>query len=234
MSEHKHKSSINKAAGATALSLMLNICAQGMAQAKPTNEIFSAVPQNTGAVSAPRPFTTAPANPVAAGGAMDQAGAGGTPEVRWFEKLDSIVFSGYPSAYEKSVLSRQFNQEAERVQQWTVIAQTVANRYRNTATALRNLPVPANWEEMAKYRDVRSDWFDDAATIYEDMYRPRKPARTIEELTAQLEDVKSRAEQLGESKKINREMDRKLRVHYRVHAPKETDALTHYVTGKSP
>jgi hypothetical protein len=164
---------------------------------------------------------------------MDQAGAGGTPEVRWFEALDHIVFTGYPTAFEKSVLSRQFNQEAERVQQWIVVAQTVATRYRNTARALRNLPVPANWEEIAQYRDVRSDWFDDAATIYEDMYKPRKPARTIEELEAQLKDVESRAQQLGETKKINREMDRKLRVHYRVHAPVETDALSIYVKGKN-
>jgi hypothetical protein len=234
MLEHKQKSSINTAAGALALSLVLNICAQGTAQAGPTNEVFSAVPQNSGAISAPKAFTKAPANSVAAPGAMDQAGAGGTPEVRWFETLDSIVFTGYPTPFEKSILSRQFNQEAERVQQWTVVAQSVANRYRNTAKNLRKLPVPANWEEIAQYRDVRSDWFDDAATIYEDMYRPRKPARTIEELEAQLKDVESRAQQLGETKKINREMDRKLRVKYRVHAPKETDALTKYVTGKSP
>ena len=234
MSERQYKSRINSTAGAIALSFVLNICLQGVAQAKPTNEVFSAVPQNNGAISAPKAFTATPANPVAAPGAMDMAGAGGTPEVRWFEKMDTIVFSGFPTAFEKSILSRQFNQEAERVQQWIVVAQTVANRYRSTAKALRNLPVPANWEEIAQYRDVRSDWFDDAATIYEDMYRPRRPARTIEELTAQLDDVKSRAEQLGESKKINREMDRKLRVHYRIHAPIQTDALTKYVTGKSP
>src|ERR1700733_9959621 len=153
MSERQYKSSINTTAGAIALSLVLNICVQSMAQASPTNEVFSAVPQNNGAISAPRPFTPAPANPVSAPGAMDQAGAGGTPEVRWFEKLDKIVFSGYPTAFERSILSRQFNQEAERVQQWIVVAQTVANRYRNTAKALRNLPVPANWAEMAQYRD---------------------------------------------------------------------------------
>jgi hypothetical protein len=233
MSESNHKSNINKAAGATALSLMLNIFAQGMVQAQPTNEVFNAVPQDRGAISKPKAFTAAPANPVAAPGAMDMAGAGGTPETRWFEKMDSIVFSGFPTAYEKSILSRQFNQEAERVQEWIMTAQKVAGRYRKTAKALRDLPVPENWEAIAQYRDVRSDWFDDAATIYEDMYKPRKPARTIEELTAQLDDVKSRAEQLGETKKINREMDRKLRVHYRIHAPKETDALTIYVTGKS-
>jgi len=223
----------DKAAGATAASLLLSVLAQGAASAGPTNEIFNAVPQNQGATSFPRAFTPAPANPVAAPGPMDMAGAGGTPEVRWFEKLDSIIFSGFPKPAEKSILSRPFNQEAERVQQWIVTAQIVAQRYREVAKALRNDPVPANWAELAQYRDARADWFDDAATVYEDMFRPRKPARTIEELDAQLNDVKSRAEQLAEVKKDNREWDRKLRVRYRVHAPKETDALGIYVSGKT-
>ena len=233
MSLSSNKSSMKIATGALSLSMLSTICAQGIAQAGPTNEIFSAVPQNAGAISRPRAFTPAPANPVAAPGSMDMAGVGGTPEVRCFEKMDSIVFKGFPSPFEKSILSRQFNQEAERVQQWIITAQTVSHRYRDTAKALRDLPVPANWENIAQYRDVRADWFDDAATVYEDMYKPRKPAKTIEELTAQLDDVKSRAEQLGESKKINREMDRKLRVQYRVHAPIETDSLAIYVRGKN-
>jgi hypothetical protein len=247
MSERNHKSSMNKAAGAMALSLVLNLSVQSMANAGPTNEvfnarvntahtsneIFNAVPQNSGATSAPRAFTPAPANPVAAPGAMDMAGAGGTPEVRWFETLDGIIFSGYPKSNEKNVLSRPFNQEAERVEQWIIVAQAVSKRYHDTAKALRQLPVPANWTEMAEYRDARSDWFDEAAGIYEDLYRPRKPAHTIEELTAQLDDVKSRADQLAVTKQNNREWDRKLRVHYHVHAPKETDALTIYVSGKA-
>src|ERR1700729_3466291 len=115
MSQSNHKSNINKAAGATTLSLLLNMFAQGMAQAQPTNEVFNAVPQDRGAISKPKAFTPAPANPVAAPGAMDMAGIGGTAETRWFEKLDAIAFNGFPSPFEKSVLSRQFNQEAERV-----------------------------------------------------------------------------------------------------------------------
>ncbi len=233
MTERKYNHSINRTWGAIALSLVLNACAQGMAQAgNSNNEIFNAVPQNAGAISAPRAFTPGPANPVAAPGSMDMAGAGGTPEVRWFEQVDSIVFKGYPKDTEKNILGRPFNQEAERVEQWISVAQSVSKRYRNTAKALRNLPVPANWTEMADYRDARADWFDEAAEIQEDLYKPRRPARTIEELNAQLDEVKGRATLLASTKQTNREWDRKLRVRYRVHAPKETDALTKYVGGK--
>ncbi|MBS1990356.1 MAG: hypothetical protein JSS83_07550 [Cyanobacteria bacterium SZAS LIN-3] len=219
--------------GAIAASLLVCILAQGSAQAGPTNEVFSAMPQSNTKLVAPKAFTPAPANAVAAPGAMDLAGRGGSPETRWFEQLDAICFKGYPTPLEKSILSRTFNQEAERVQEWSAVAAAVSTRYRNTAKSLRNLPVPSNWTEMDQYREVRADWFDDAATIYEDMIRPRKPARTIEELNAQLAEISSRAEQLGETKKINREMDRKLRRAYHIHAPLETDALNGYITGQS-
>jgi len=223
----------SKKTAAIAVGLLAGILASGAAQAGPTNEVFSAMPQGGGKLTAPKTFTAAPANAVAAPGAMDQAGAGGTPETRWFEQLDAIIFSGYPSPLEKSILSRTFNQEAERVQEWTAIAGNVSSRYRRTAKALRNLPVPSNWTEMDQYREARADWFDDAATIYEDMIRPRRPARTIEELNSQLAEISSRADQLGKTKQANRDFDRSLRRRYRVHAPKETDALTGYVTGKT-
>jgi hypothetical protein len=197
------------------------------------NEVFSAMPQGGGVMSAPKNFTPAPANAVAAPGAMDMAGGWGTQtaETKLFEKLDSIVFSGYPTPNEKIILSKSFNQEAERVQQWQTTAQTVALKYRQAAKALRNLPVPANWTEFDQYREARADWFDDAALVYEDMIRPRKPAKTIEELNAQLAAVQDRAKVLADSKQANREMDRDLRRKYHIHAPKQTDALTKYVTG---
>jgi len=214
-----------------AAGLLVSVLASGSAQAGPTNEVFSAMPQGAGKLAAPKGFSPAPANAVAAPGAMDQAGAGGSPETRWFEQLDQIIFRGYPTPFEKSILSRTFNQEAERVQEWSAVAKTVSTRYRQTAKGLRDLPVPSNWTEMDQYREVRADWFDDAATIYEDMTRPRRPARTIEELNSQLAEISSRAEQLGNTKQANRDMDRTLRRKYRIHAPIQTDALTKYVTG---
>jgi hypothetical protein len=204
--------------------------------AAPANEVFSAMPTTSGKSSSPKSFTPAPANAVAAPGAMDMAGGFGdskTPETRWMENLDSIVFSGYPSPYERSILGKSFNQEAERVQQWQVAASAVALKYRTAAKKLRNLPVPANWTAFDQYREARADWFNDAALVYEDMIRPRKPANTIEELNAQLADIQNRAKVLADSKQINRDMDRKLRRAHRIHAPKETDALTDYVTGQS-
>jgi len=222
----------SKKTAVIAAGLLVSVLASGSAQAGPTNEVFSAMPQGAGKLTAPKGFTPAPANAVAAPGAMDLAGRGGSPETRWFEQLDAICFKGFPSQYEKSILSRTFNQEAERVQEWSAVAKTVSSRYRQTAKALRDLPVPSNWTPMDEYRQVRADWFDDAATIYEDMTRPRRPARTIEELNSQLAEISSRADQLGETKKINREMDRKLRRTYRVHAPLETDRLNTYITGE--
>ena len=218
-----------------ALSSLL-ILTTAAAWAAPANEVFSAMPTSAGKLSAPKSYSPAPKNAVAESGAMDMAGGfegHGNAETRWMENLDAIVFSGYPTSNERIILGKSFNQEAERVQQWQITAQAVALKYRAAAKALRNLPVPANWTEFDQYREARADWYDDAALVYEDMIRPRKPARTIEELNAQLDDIQNRAKVLADSKQANRAMDRELRRKHHIHAAKETDALTNYVTGKS-
>lgn len=213
--------------------VLLTLICQSQAMAGPTNEIFSAVPDRTVTRKAPAP--PMPANPVAAPGAMAMIQEGPkTPEVVWFENLDEIIFQGHPTSSERIILSTPFNQEAERVQRWTYTAANVAKRYHLTAKQLRQLMVPYDRQDLRDYQNQRADWFDDAAQVYEEMIRPRRAAQTIDELEAQLQKVKSEANQLETQKKNILASERNLRRLYRVHAPKHSDALTKYVTGQNP
>src|SRR5262250_2038411 len=49
-----------------------------------------------------------------------------TTPVQWFEAFDDAIAAHKPTAADRVILSRPFNQEAERVQQWTETAAKVA------------------------------------------------------------------------------------------------------------
>jgi hypothetical protein len=201
-------------------------------QKRPANEFFGA---NSTAGVAPRPnfqgpAPKGPANGVTAkgAGAMD---SDASPELTWFEKFDEESYKGRPTDYERITLNMPFNQEAERVQNWTRTAAVVAKRYRETARALQRVQAPRGRLDLERYCNLRISWFNDAAQVYEEMIRPRPPAQTIEELNDQLRQVKENANSLGKMNTSLLTMDRNLRRQYRVHNAKQTDAMTKYVTG---
>jgi len=207
------------------------VCAQN----HNNNEFFggnssAAVPGHTN-YQGPKP--TGPANGVTArgAGAMD---SDNTPELAWFEKFDEISFRGRPTDYERTILNMPFNQEAERVQNWTRTAANVAKRYRQTARALQAVYAPQGRQDLDDYRSLRISWFNDAALVYEEMIKPRQPAQTIEDLKDQLTQVKDQAASVGKTNISILAMDRNLRRTYRVHSAKQTDSLTKYVTGQYP
>lgn len=214
-----------------ALSLLVG-GAGSAAFAAPANEMFGSMPSKTSTHStqpkkvAPPPVQ--PANPVAAPGAMSMMSTS-SPELTFFETLDAVCFKGFPTEPERFVLQRQFDQEAEKVAEWIKTAKVVSKRYRNTAITLRNLQIPNDREDLQQYRDMRSQWFDAAAQVYEQMYKPKAPAQTMEELEGQLRKVDQDADSVANQKKTILAMDRKLRRLYRIHEPRETDRLQEYV-----
>jgi uncharacterized protein YukE len=152
--------------------------------------------------------------------------------VKWFEKFDETIFSHKATEGDRVILSRPFNQESERVQQWTETASNVAKRYRQLAQTLKAMNIPGNMPGVKEYRDLTSDWYSDAATIYEDLIRPRPAAKTIEELDSAINDIKDRSHSLAQTNNNLKSMDMSLRRTYRVHLPRCDDALQQYVRSK--
>lgn len=90
------------------------------------------------------------------------------------------------------------------------------------------MPVPASSPGLQEYQSLKADFYNDMASVYEDLIRPRK-TRTQEEMHAQLDEVKERADQLKTQSNSLLTMDMDLRKTFRVHQPKRTDALRQYV-----
>lgn len=155
-----------------------------------------------------------------------------TPVVAWFENFDSSVHSLTPTPADKVLMEKPFNQEAERVQQWTQVASRVAKNYRLLATTLRVMDIPGGNPEIKQYSTLCADWYGDAAGVFDDLIRPRKPAKTIEELTGQLNEIKDRTDTLVKQQKDLHGLDMALRSKYHVHLSREDDALSKYVMGK--
>ncbi len=151
--------------------------------------------------------------------------------VGWFESYDHTVATLRPSVTDKAILARPFNKEAERVEEWTKVASKVAKNYRLLAQNIRNMTPPSNAPELKTYRDLRADWYQDAAGIYEDLIRPCHPAKTIEELQDQLQGISKRADGLKTSGDQLNAMDVSLREQYKVHPPKEDDGLQKFISG---
>lgn len=219
-----------------ALSLALTIIGltTTAGDAQPKNEYFGGNSNST----LPKGYSNYQGPPPKAINGVVENGAGAmdskaSVELTWFEKFDEVSFLGRPNDSERVILNIPFNQEQERVQRWTQVAATVARRYRQTAKALRAvaLQAPAGRADLDEYRTLRIEWFNDAAGVYEEMIRPRAAAQTIEELNDQLGQVREQAKSLGQTNTALLNQDRKLRRHYRVHNPKQSDQLTKYVTG---
>lgn len=156
---------------------------------------------------------------------------GPVPVVTWFEKFDSLAEKYQASDADRIILTRPLMQEAERVQQWTNVANKISKNYALLAKSLRNLPSPDK-ADVKEYRDLMADWYQDAASVYADLIRPRPPARTIEDLQEQLEVVKRRSESLAENITNLKAMDRTLRQEYNVHVAFQDDIIQQFVHSK--
>lgn len=121
-----------------------------------------------------------------------------------------------------------FNQEVERVTQYCNLVAKIARNYRILAQKLKSLPVPTAAPETREYRDHMVDWYRDSALVYEDMVRPRPPARTKEELDSMIKDVTNRSENLKAQFETLAKTDTEIRRRYSVQPPKQDDALRQY------
>lgn len=154
-----------------------------------------------------------------------------TPQLDWFETFDDYTWALYPNEKDRAILARPLNQELERVQDYIKTVGKIAKNYRMLAKNVRSLAVPSASPGLKEYQSLRADFYDDMATIYEDLVRPRR-TRTQEELQSQLQEIKDRSDQLKINSNNLLSMDSDLRRTYRVHAPKQTDALRWYVENK--
>lgn len=156
-----------------------------------------------------------------------------TPAVEWFENFDSVTFLLRPSVVDRAILTRPLNQEAERVQKWTTVASNVSKNYKRLSQQLKSTSVPPGYPGLKEYRDLSADWYSDTAAVYDDMIKPRPPARTIEELDAELESIQTRAKGLKQQAIALHGMDQDLRKQFHVHESRQTDALSAYVRGQN-
>ena len=152
--------------------------------------------------------------------------------VKWFESMDDLVSKRKPSDADRVILSRSFKQEAERVQEWINVATRVAKDYRALAGEIKALPVASNLAKFKEYRDLKADWYNDTATIYEDLIRPRQASKTMEELEEQIARINDRAKSQSQTFANISAMDLTLRRTYKVHLARQTDSLQQYVRGK--
>jgi len=226
-------------AAVAASTLTLSVAAPQAQAGRPGSDYFS-----TGGHSVP-PAKPAPAQdnskyPKNTDPLAGRQGAGAlysdkTPQLDWFEIFDEYVWNLLPREEDKVVLSRPLNGDQdhalERVQEYMKVCAKISKNYRTLAVKVRELPVPASSPGLKQYQNLKSDFYNDMAGVYEDLIRPRR-TRTQEELHAQLEEVKERAEQLKVQSNNLLTMDMDLRRTFRVHQPKRTDALRRYVENK--
>lgn len=219
-----------------AASLLVSVCSS-QAQAAPNggHDFFNAntTPQRPQQLriedhtkQAPQPSSL-----VLGAGSLAQ-GSQRTPVVEWFEGIDAKVAALRPSPVERVILEQPFNQEAERVQRWTLVAGRVSTNYKKLAKEIKLAQLPPGYPGLSDYRDLTADWYLDTAKIYDDLICPRQPAKTQEELDSQLEAIHKRAEGLHEQSKTIHTMDMSLRKTYKVHLSRQDDALSNYVRGQ--
>ncbi len=149
--------------------------------------------------------------------------------VKWFETFDAAIAAHTPTPADRVILSRPFNQDAGRVKEWTETAAKVAKNYRELAKMLKAMPIPSIMVGTEQYRDLTADWYDDAASVYEDLIRPHAPSKTMEELDSRLNQIRERSKGLAQTKANLKSMDMSLRNTYKVHQAAQTDALAKFV-----
>ncbi len=175
--------------------------------------------------------TTVPENPMGKAGAFAIMSNADDPVVRWFEDFDKTVFLNSKTSEEVVVLQRPFNQESERVAEWSRVAAKVASKYHYLAIVLRNMQYPPGKTDLKGFANLTADWYADSANIYDELLKPRKAAKTMEELDAGLNAIRDRASLLKEMQRTLLGMDMDLRSKYGVHVRKDTDALQKYILG---
>ena len=150
----------------------------------------------------------------------------------WFDTYDNLIDTLCPTAQERAILTEPFNQNPDRVNRWIVTAHGVAIKYRQLAAQVKAMQVPARLSSVQELRDLTADWYNDAASIYEDLIRPRRPAKTREELDRTLAQIKERADTLAQSNGSLHSLDTSLRKSMSVHLALRDDPIRQFVSGK--
>jgi hypothetical protein len=150
----------------------------------------------------------------------------------WFDAYDNLIDTLHPTAQERAILTEPFNQNPDRVNRWIVTAHGVAVKYRQLAAQLKAMQIPARLNNVQELRDLTADWYNDAALIYEDLIRPRRPAKTREELDHTLAQIKERADTLAQSNGSLHALDTSLRKSMSVHLALRDDPIRQFVSGK--
>lgn len=150
----------------------------------------------------------------------------------WFDTYDNLIDTLCPTAQERAILTEPFNQNPDRVNRWIVTAHGVAVKYRQLAAQLKAMQVLTRLSSVQELRDLTADWYNDAASIYEDLIRPRRPAKTREELDRTLAQIKERADTLAQSNGSLHSLDTSLRKSMGVHLALRDDPIRQFVSGK--
>lgn len=195
-----------------------------------TDDVFSAKDNKKKSYKKIQAIKGAP-NSVAASGAF-AFGSKDSPALRWFESMDELVVKNRKTIHERTILTRDFKQDADRVQQWISTAANVASRYKVLSGKLLALQVPNGHEDIEKYVEILAGYYSDTAEIYEDLIRPRKPSKTLEDLEERLASIKSRSVAVKNTWNNLQDLDVSLRKKYRVHKRRADDALQQYVYGR--
>lgn len=140
-----------------------------------------------------------------------------TAAARWFENYDRQIATYQATDGDRAILSRPINKQKDRMDQWSNTASKIAHNYRTLAKSISSMPAVAS--DIKEYRDLISDWFNDAALVYEDLLQPRAPAQTMEELQHNLDEFKERSHNLAENRTNLQNMDHSLREKYQIHSP---------------
>ena len=157
-----------------------------------------------------------------------------TPIRLWFEAMDEKVKDLSATDQEMSILTRSFGSHPtqERVLDWMNTASTVAKKFRTIAGYLTSTPLPQSIaddpqaNELNQYRQDLAQWYNDSADWFDDYIKPRRPARTIEELDGQIKAMGNRSEEQKLSMLHLQQMDSNLREHFKIH--KTDDGIWNY------
>jgi hypothetical protein len=216
------------------VALMVLTCLSAIpAQASPIPEVFS---HNANSGNGIKPLQSSAqlrkdaSTPKIGAGPLAMMSAD-TPIVQWFEKYDRAKADAKPTPAEQLVLSRPMNQELSRVKEFIATVGSIAKRFRYLAKTIRAMPVSESWGQVKDLRDGEADFYEQTASVFEEMIKPRPPSKTMEELQAkqkELQDHANAAKQYGETL-IS--MDRGLRSTFGVHLDRSTDDLAKYVMG---
>ena len=172
-------------------------------------------------INPPAPFVNVPHPEVAKDSSPQQ----------WFSALDLYVAYFRPSDTDRFTINTPFNDEVEKVTAFCKTVSKVARNYRALAQKLKSLPIPTTLpdaNEVREYRDLLVNWYNDSATVYEDMVRPRPPARTKEELNGMIQGIKDRSESLKANLELLQKMDSNIRLKCHVDPPDYDDAIKTY------